>query len=302
MFILLVAVLLALALGHLAPATVLRLRRFAWYATWLRWLDGLFGDAAFWRGRHGVALALVPPLLLCGLLQWWLQRGWFGLPGFLFEIFVLVYAWGPRDLDVDVEAILDSHDADARAVAVANLWPPGDVSQELPRDDARALVEAVFVGALQRWFGVLLWFLVFGPCGALLFRLVGFSAAGEFSALLPEATRAGARRLQAWLQWPTAQLMTLALALAGNFEAVRTAWRDNGGKDWRQFGTGFLTAAAHAGVRRELDEDAEEFAGAGLVATLPQLPELRDAMSLVWRVLLIWMAALAAFVIGGWVS
>jgi AmpE protein len=29
---------------------------------------------------------------------------------------------------------------------------------------------------------------------------------------------------------------------------------------------------------------------------------LRDAMSLVWRILLLWLALLAVFVIGGWVS
>jgi len=33
-----------------------------------------------------------------------------------------------------------------------------------------------------------------------------------------------------------------------------------------------------------------------------ELPELRDAMSLVWRILLLWLAALALFVIAGWVS
>ena len=33
-----------------------------------------------------------------------------------------------------------------------------------------------------------------------------------------------------------------------------------------------------------------------------ELPELRDAMSLVWRCLLVWLAVLALFVIAGWVS
>ena len=33
-----------------------------------------------------------------------------------------------------------------------------------------------------------------------------------------------------------------------------------------------------------------------------ELPELRDAMSLVWRSLLVWLAVLALFVIAGLVS
>ena len=42
-----------------------------------------------------------------------------------------------------------------------------------------SLVEAVFRCALWRWFGVLFWFLLLGPAGALLYRLVSLSAQGE---------------------------------------------------------------------------------------------------------------------------
>jgi AmpE protein len=39
-----------------------------------------------------------------------------------------------------------------------------------------------------------------------------------------------------------------------------------------------------------------------LVTTLGELPELRDAMSLVWRIPLLWLAVLAVFVVAGWVG
>jgi AmpE protein len=32
------------------------------------------------------------------------------------------------------------------------------------------------------------------------------------------------------------------------------------------------------------------------------MPELRDAMSLVWRTLVAWLATIALFVIAGWVG
>ena len=54
-----------------------------------------------------------------------------------------------------------------------------------------------------------------------------------------------------------------------------------------------------------LDAGGNEFengSGSALVAGTPGLPELRDAMSLVWRILLLWMAVLALFVIAGWVT
>ena len=50
-----------------------------------------------------------------------------------------------------------------------------------------SLVEAVFRCALWRWFGVLFWFLLLGPAGALLYRLVSLSAQGEARRTLPPA-------------------------------------------------------------------------------------------------------------------
>ena len=96
--------------------------------------------------------------------------------------------------------------------------------------------------------------------------------------------------------------MALALALAGNFDRVFGAWRGAGGDRW-QAASPFLEACARAAVRGELAEEAEDYRSQG--QPLPEsgdLAELRDAMSLVWRMLLLWLALLALLVIAGWVS
>jgi AmpE protein len=301
MSITLVAVVIALVLGHVAPALVTAARQYHWYGHWLRWLDAQAGESegGFWRGRYGIALALLPPLLIVALLQWALHAPTLllGFLGLLFGIVALVYAWGPRDLDIDVEAIIDAHDPPARRVAIARLWPDGGAVAA----DGPALVEAVFRNALHRWFGVLFWFLLLGPVGALMYRLTAFSAEGEFARTLPDETREGARGLYAALDWPVAQLMTLSMALVGNFDTVFNAWREARGNQW-QLDNGFLGAAARASVKSELAEEAEEYAEEGMVQAMRELPELRDAMSLVWRILLLWMAVLALFVVAGWVS
>jgi Membrane protein required for beta-lactamase induction len=297
MSITLVAVVLALVLGHVAPALVASFRQYAWYGAWLRWLGERSGGAGVWQARYGIALAMVPVLLVVALLQWMLDGPLYGLPGLLFDIAVLVYAWGPRDLDVDVEAVIDAHDAPARRTAIARLGLTGEAAAL----DGPALVEAVFVNALQRWFGVLFWFLLLGPVGAVLYRLSVLATQGEWASTLPDENRLGARAVKTALEWPVAQLMTLAMALVGNFDTVFTAWREAGGPRFR-LDTGFLGYAARASVRCELAEEAEEYAEEGMVQAMRELPELRDAMSLVWRILLLWLALLAVFVIGGWVS
>ncbi|MGQ4582652.1 cobalamin biosynthesis protein [Lysobacter sp. F60174L2] len=318
MSVTLIAAVVALVLGHLAPSLAATVRQYGWYRDWIGWLNRQFPDDGFWRGQWGIALALVPPLLVVGFFQIALDAQLLGVAELLFGVAVLFYAWGPRDLDRDVNAVLDAPDPLARAEAAA--WLSNDGNPSLAPGN---LVESVFRNAMRRWFAVLFWFLLLGPVGAVLYRLLVVSvtapAAAEPSRNLPGGTARGARFLLALLEWPVAQLMTLSLALVGNFDAVLGAWRASGGASLR-LDKRFLGAVARASVRSELAEEAADYAasqaddGAGesgvtasgaAVATgsgMSELPELRDAMSLVWRCLLVWLAVLALFVIAGFVS
>ena len=302
MFTTLLAVVVAIILGHLVPPFAAAVRRYGWFRQWVSWLDERFPGDGFWRGRFGIALALLPPLLLVLLFQLALADSVLGLPSLVFGVVALFYAWGSRDLDVDVDAVVEAGDPIARHAAAAWLWPAGaPVSMA-----GGALIGAVFGSAKRRWFGVLFWFLLLGPVGALLYRLAAIAAQGSASHLLPAETVDGARGLLAVLDWPVAQLMTFAMALVGNFDAVVTAWRENDGASF-SLDAGFLAAAARACVRTELAEEAEDETESGVpgaaVIDSPALPDLlRDAMSLAWRILLVWLAVLALFVVAGWVN
>src|SRR3546814_2339055 len=69
MFTTLLAVVVAIVLGHLVPPFAAAVRRYGWFTQWMRWLDERFPGDGFWRGRFGIALALLPPLLLVLLFQ-----------------------------------------------------------------------------------------------------------------------------------------------------------------------------------------------------------------------------------------
>jgi AmpE protein len=291
----LIAVVLALVLGHVAPGLG-SVRRYGWFIGWLRWLGRVFAGQGVWQGRVGLLLAVGVPVLAVAALQWGLGDRWYGLPIFLFALVALVYTWGPRDLELDVEAVVDARDPAERRAAAAALFPEGGE----PVIEGPALVEAVFRCALWRWFGVLFWFLLLGPAGALLYRLVSLAAQGSAQKVLPPAQGEAAREFIALLNWPVAHLMTFGLALAANFDGVLAAWRDWHANGGMRLDIGFLGAAARASVVCELaEEDAYAIDGP---AQAPALLELRDAMSLVWRVLLIWLAVLAIFVVAGFVN
>lgn len=297
MFTTLVAVIVALALGHVAPALAASLRRFAWLERWVRWLDSHADGLGAWRGVYGVALVLAPPLLPVLALQWLFAGVGYGALSLLFGVLVLVWTWGPRDLDRDVEAVIDADDMSSRRLAIAQLQAAGGSLHE----DAPSLVAAVVVNALRRWFAVMFWFLLLGPFGAVLYRLSALLVEGALSERLPSRNLEGAQRLLAVLEWPVAQLITLSMALVGNFDTVYRAWREAHGNRW-SLEPAFLGAVARASVSAELREEAHDYTDAGLVPVWRRLPEVRDAMSLVWRVLLLWMALLALLVIAGWVA
>ncbi|MEO6138919.1 MAG: hypothetical protein ABIP11_09710 [Luteimonas sp.] len=296
----LIAVVVALVLGHVVPALAAGVRDFSWYRRWLHWLGAQF-PSGFWRGRYGIVLALVPPLLLAALFQAALHKPLLGFAGLVFAIAMLFYCWGPRDLDLDVEAIVSAPDSQTRIDAIDRLRTPGATASL----GASMLVVAVFRNAQRRWFGVLFWFLVLGPVGALLYRLVTLASEDDVAELPPD-TSTGAHALLSLLDWPVAQLMTLALALVGNFDTVVGAWKENGGASLRM-DSEFLAAAGRASVRTELADEALDDVDTGTAmatttGTMGELPELRDAMSLVWRVLLSWLVVLALFVVAGWVG
>ncbi len=294
MFTTLVAVIAALVLGHLAPAVMAAMRDWHWFGRWLAWLQAQGGWA---RGRFGLLPALVPLLLPVALLQWLLDERLYGLPSLLYGIVVLVLCWGPRDLDRDVEAVIDADDAGSRAQATAHLRAAGGSM----REDAASLVDAVMFNALRRWFAPLFSFLLLGPFGVAAYRLLAQAVQGPQAARLSGASHEGGSRALAVLEWPVAQLMALSMALVGNFDTVFSAWRRAAGNRWA-LELDFLGEAARAGVGMELGEEAEEAREAGLVPIDERFPELRDAMSVVWRMLLLWMAVLALMIIAGWVG
>ena len=282
----LVAALIVLLVLIVWPGNVAGLRRFGWYQRWLGVLD-------FAEGGGRVALALVVPVVACALIAHFLQGWLLALAALAFSVLVLFYSFGPRELESDFEAVLKNDDPATRAAAAENLR---SVPDGAPRAFmAPELVEAAVMASLRRRFGVLFWFFLLGPAGALGYRLAWVTTETD-----DPRTRSAARRFALALDWIPAHLMVLAMALVSNFDAVTGAWRawhGQPGHSMENLDPDFLAAVARSGV------DSDIAAGDGSTTdTRDPVAELADARRLMFRVLIVWLAVVALIVLAGWVA
>lgn len=264
-------------------------RSFLHYADWMR---NRFAGPTF-DHLGGVMLVLSPAWGLIWLLQVWTGEWLFGLIGLLFSTAVFVYCLGPRDLAMDVDTwceVCDSLHPALRLRAAAQLLGIPDELPENVEDNARDVTSAVLVQANERLFGVLFWFVLLGPVGAVMWRSSSllqryYRYDGEFGL--------AAGWLFGVLSWLPARLLALGYALSGHFDAAVDGWK----AAYRRHpvgGEGSTMVLAETGMGAlGLSEDAFTRTGCEPV---------QAAMRLVWRSLVIWIVIIALMTLVGWAS
>jgi len=282
----LLIILVVIGVSAAAPELT-RLRDFDWFRRWVEALSRQLNLNVLWTHALGLLITVGLPTLLVLLVHRALGSAIFGLIGILIAAIVLYYSWGPRDLDADVSDLATATDPELRQRALAALGASAEDNQPADR------VELVFHQALKRWFGVLFWFVLFGPAAAIGFRLVQLlNDSKQIANQLPLPQVEAARRLYEALAFLPAQLMTGALALAGDFNAVSKAWREHHashGQGLLHLDLGFLTATGMACIEYQ---DVDEVEDAD-----PREQVAEQALQLVWRVLVVWLTVLAVIVL-----
>jgi AmpE protein len=261
-----------------------RLRRYEWLTAYTGHCQGkLKGLPDFAR----FLIIFILPLLALGLIHFAFTSLLGSTGAFLLALAVLIYTFGPRDLDIDVSRIIEAQDDEEQAEALQTL-----LREPVPEDEDACqsmAVQAVFREALRRWFGIIFWFAVLGIYGALLYRLAVWLEEGPCQ--LDDKQQALFTRLRQVLDWPAAQLMTLSLAIATDFDAVYTAWKrfhNEQGNGIFDTDNGFLLTSACIivlGGHAARDGYADQLTG--------PLAALQQAMDLVWRILGVWLFVLA---------
>jgi membrane protein required for beta-lactamase induction len=261
------------------------LRRLDWYHGLVGMIDQKLGSVDVFKGPIGVAAMLALPLLVFWILLSWIG-GWHGILWFLLTIVILLYCLGPEDLDDQVRALTAAlrggNDVEATRLAQAL----GRTAQPVPAETrGPTVVESILTEFQERVFGVLLWFLILGPIGAVLFR---FSAElRRYAVQASSGLRDWAGRVYNVLAWLPSRIVALGYALSGNLTGAFERWRvldtlplEQNETALRQSGTGALQLGSDVG----------------------EVERITAAQGLVTRTLVLLLAILTVLYVIAWIT
>jgi len=298
-----IALLMGLGIERLLT-NLFHLREFRWLDPWIDRISSQLANASLPAAIIGIGIYAFVAILPVAFVAWLLSGTLLHIPYFLLAVIVLLFSLGPRDLLTEVNdycaAVSDGREEDI--LRIIRELREGDAPQGT---DAQitAVRRAIFIQANNRIFGVVFWFILFGPTGAWLFRVVDLlrrRLAYEYSrddqTMAPTAFIRAVRILHGALAWPSAHLLILGYSLAGSFEGGLTAWRTYASQRAQDF---FVCT-----------NDLLDLVGNGTVwkqpipeGTPPAVVRVSEAMSLVTRTLwLIWAPVMALLTLSGWLS
>lgn len=165
-----------------------------------------------------LALCVIPIMLMVLLIQLVLQGWLYGFASLVFDIVILIYCLGPQNLWADSFACTNSieqHDQQNVSAKLKHAFNINGGTRNLHHD----LLQQIFISANCRVFAVVFWYLILGPVGAVMYRLLSFCARNK---KLSVANRAAF--LKSLLDWLPIRIVTFLFALGGHFSQVFSAW------------------------------------------------------------------------------
>lgn len=283
----LISILLALAV-EIFYKPVSELRRFEWFDRYHSALYHKLDGQPLRDGPLGVIL-LVGLVVLAVWIVLAALGALAGFLAFLFGMVVLIFSLGPRDLEQDVDQVLDSlvrEDTEGALLCARQLGDEETIDAQSAEELVEQVRDRILVEANTRVFGVLFWFLVLGPVGAVLFRLA--CHVRRQPDVSEEYRRAGFD-LYRILAWIPARLTVLCYALAGNFVDTLSRWQSPADL-WQADSDRFLMASGNGAIQAEYTDSD--------ISTIDISPA-EHAMALVKRALVVWVALLALLTLTG---
>ena len=263
--------------------------------TWLNKIQQGFHPAT--KHLSPIAQRLIP-LTLSILLLYIISTSIHTIVGPLFQwvlsVIVLLYCLGPEDLS-DIRHISQANNDDEVISDIKKLIQAPLATDQLSRNEQA--IGGVFRIALQRWFAVIFWFNLFGIYGAFAYRVCSVLSQQQ-NHTAPTSSPSELLQLQRLFEWPVAQLMTLAIALAANFDIVYKIWHQYHQKHGFKPSSGdysYMLQAANISIQ------GSKPAGVGISNTLSGTSgTVQIALSLLYRILTVWLTLLVIILLASW--
>lgn len=241
-----------------------------------------------WPGLLLAAIAVLIPALVTWSVLWLVYQA-FPLLAYVLGLVVFIFMLGPRGLFAELQAYREAvarGNAQQVMAHAAELLAPLPVPED-PQMRTRLVISRLLVLAGRRLFGVIFWYVVLGPTGAVMFRAADILR--HHAEVDSEATRDAARQLYGVLEWAPSRILAGTYALAGSFDDAMAERR--------------ACYAESSGHFFEMNEDILACTGRGALAFAEQLDEVGEldaANNLLFRALVIWLAVLALLSLIGW--
>jgi len=272
-----------------------KLRRIDWFINFTKFIYTKFSDLKYWNDTFNVLVIIMVPVFSMAYIQFELDK-FLAFFSFLFSIFILILCIGPKDSQQIAQQYLNARESgdeeDARELAKELL------NDSLPDDDSsliREINKVVLIGANERLFAVLFWFVLSGgPIGAVLYRLT--SALREYTQQEEENIRPEfvlvSRLLYFILNWVPARLTAFSYAIIGSFVDAVHQWKAHKAHEPMD-PEGCDTLLTYMGFGAlNIDADNDVFT-----------PEsIHSVLQLTKRGLFVWLTVLAIATLAGWAT
>lgn len=282
---------------------------YGWFTRYAHYLEQHLNAG---KKVHGVIAwilgVLVPAALTGGIF--YLLSGLSAILALVWSIAVLYLTVGFRTTSNAAESIAASLRVQDYAGARTTLaqWHGRPTDEFDPAEIARVGIERTLTCAHRQLFGVIPWFVLLGPGGAVLYRFSQILAQKWSNLDQAEFGEFGRFTGQVFdlMDWVPLRLTALSFAVVGDFEDAVYCWRTQAAA-WAEQGLGIVLASGAGALGVRLGEPLRY---EGSVHFRPEIgvgdeadaDYLQSAVSLVWRAIVLWLALVLLLTIARWVG
>ena len=285
------------------------------FARWSAWLEASFNGGEYKHGALAWLVGVLPALLLAGAGHF-LLAGWYPVLAWGWDVLVLYLTLGFRQFShhfTEIHLALRLGDV-VQARRLLARWRGDECSELSSSEIARLAIEEALLASHRHVFAVLLWYVLLGPAGAVLYRLSALLAdswgkpAGAVAGITTVQQSFGtfAQQIFAIVDWLPQRTTATAFAIVGDFEDAVYCWRTQAAQ-WRDQAAGIILASGAGALGVRLGMSLQQ----GLdVVDRPELglgdeadaDFMQSAVGLVWRALVLWLLLLLLLELASWVG